>query len=70
MENDFLPLPPRDGIFCDPEYTQLRKMSRQELMNMKKFKLFNRFGEMVFQKPVGQPGLDLTYVDLSVFEIE
>jgi hypothetical protein len=38
-------------------------------MTVKKFTLFNHLGKMEFIKPRHLAGLDLTFVDLSDFEI-
>jgi hypothetical protein len=40
-----------------------------ELMRVKSFTIFNNLGKMEFIKPKGSGGLDLTFVDLSDFEI-
>ena len=39
-------------------------------MKVPNFKIYNEYGCMEFIKPKGKAGLDLTYVDLSGFQIQ
>ncbi|MFO0117724.1 MAG: hypothetical protein ACK521_08965 [bacterium] len=55
-----LPGPPRDGYFTEPDWSEIIKMSKDDLQKVLWFKIFNENGSVEFLGPT-----DLTNCDLA-----
>lgn len=62
---ELLPTAPKPGYITFPDRVALCRMTRTELTTLPDFTISNEHGSIKFITPPGQPGLDLTGVDLG-----
>ena len=56
---NLVPILTKDGYKCSPSIMELSRKTASELRKVENFKIYNRFGEVLFKEPVNLLGLNL-----------
>ena len=56
---NLVPILTKEGYKCIPSIMELSRKTENELKNVENFKIFNKYGEVVFKEPINLIGLNL-----------
>jgi hypothetical protein len=56
---DLIPILTKEGYKCSPSIMELSRYTASELRKVEHFKIYNKYGEVVFTEPVNLLGLNL-----------